>query len=120
MNKALLESQADEDLKVLRDRFQQWGYLYFRNYVGSRECDDLLTDILQQTAPYIQMDPQRQRAVLDGEPFFETDSTWDEIYPKIQSLESFHSFFHSEPVKQLMQVTAGEDVFVYPMKMARI
>ncbi len=113
-------SDIGETDEVLRARFQEWGYLYFRNYMADVDCDALLQDILTQAAPYIHMDASRGVPVLSGEPFFETDPTWDEVYPKIQSLQSFHEFFHGEHIQQLMRLLAGDDVFVYPMKMARI
>ena len=38
----------------------------------------------------------------------------------MQALESFHGFFHEPEIQKLMQITVGEKVFAYPMKMARI
>ena len=58
--------------------------------------------------------------VLVGDPFVETDKTWDRIYPKLQSLEAFHQFFHTSNVLKLMRRILNADPFVYPMKMARI
>ena len=120
MNRELLISGIDEDPAQLRERFQTWGYLYFRQYFPASECAALLRDILSQCAPHIGFSDERQCPVLTAEPFFETDPTWDEIYPRIQSLESFHSFFHAPAAAQLMHLLAGEALFVYPMKMARI
>jgi hypothetical protein len=57
---------------------------------------------------------------LAAEPFFETDPTWDEVYPRVQALESFHGFFHTPAMLSLQHRIVGAEPFVYPMKMARI
>lgn len=116
----LIESRADEPAHALRERFQQYGYLYFRQYVEAPKCDALLQDILQCLSPYVAHDEALGRPVLRGEPFFETDPIWDEVYPRIQSLHSFHDFFHQEDIQQLMRTVVDDEVFVYPMKMGRI
>jgi hypothetical protein len=116
----LIESRADEPPYALRMRFQQYGYLYFRRYVRAQKCDALLQDILQCLSPYVACDDTEQRPVLRGEPFFETDPVWDEVYPRIQSLHSFHNFFHQEDIQQLMRMVVNDEIFVYPMKMGRI
>jgi ectoine hydroxylase-related dioxygenase (phytanoyl-CoA dioxygenase family) len=119
-NEDLLVSQVGESPDVLRERFQEWGYLYIQNYVDTGKCDALLAAILNALEPHITRDPNSATPVLSGEPFFETDPVWDAVYPRIQSLEAFHSFFHDEQLLALMRDVADEEVFVYPMKMARI
>ncbi|MFT4520997.1 MAG: hypothetical protein ACI9JM_003408 [Halioglobus sp.] len=112
-------SRADEDPTVLRARFQEWGYLYIKNYVPKAQCEAVLQPLLEAAAPYVERS-EGKLPQLVGEPFFETDSTWDEVYPKIQALESFHSFFHDQHIVELMEMVTGTDTFIYPMKMARI
>ena len=112
-------SYADEDPETLRERFAHWGYLYLKEYVSQEHCENLLQVMLRETAPYVSRDGS-EIPHLSGEPFFETDPAWDEIYPKVQSLEAFHSFFHQRSILDLMQVVTGSTPFVYPMKMARI
>ena len=112
-------SHVEESTRVLRERFNQWGYLYFKRYVPHAGCERLLNAVLRESAPYI------RRAApapphLEGEPFFETDPVWDEIYPRIQSLEAFHTFFHQRHILNLMEIVTDAPAFVYPMKMARI
>jgi hypothetical protein len=116
----LIESRVTEDQEVLRARFREWGYLYIRNYVPGGRCDDLLARMLDELDPHIRMDAHSGCPVLNGEPFFETDAIWDAVYPGIQSLEEFHSFFHDEHLIELMRTVTGAEVFVYPIKMARI
>jgi hypothetical protein len=115
----LLVSSADESPQILRARFAQWGYLYLPQYVAPAACERLLDSMLEEAAPHIGR-VGRQPPHLQGQPFFETDPAWDEIYPKIQSLEAFHSFFHQPHIVQLMETVTGKAAFVYPMKMARI
>lgn len=103
----------------MRERFAHWGYLYIKQYVPREDCERLLGTLLSAAAPHIGREPG-YAPHLQGEPFFETDPAWDEIYPKIQSLEAFHRFFHQRHMLDLMERVAGEKVFVYPMKMARI
>jgi ectoine hydroxylase-related dioxygenase (phytanoyl-CoA dioxygenase family) len=103
----------------LRERFQEWGYLYVKGYVPENQCNALLQELLDQGHPYVAREGSNPPH-LNGEPFFETDPAWDEIYPRIQSLEAFHSFFHDRHILELMETVTGSEVFVYPMKMARI
>ncbi len=118
-NQPFVVSCANESPQALRERFAQWGYLYIKQYVPAAQCESLLDTLLREAAGHIcrdGMNPPR----LQGQPFFETDPAWDEIYPKIQSLEAFHSFFHQRHVLNLMETVTGTEAFVYPMKMARI
>jgi len=109
-----------EDQATLQARFQKLGYLFIKGYVAQQQCNELLEAILQELKPHVGYDADTHKPTLEGQPFFETDSTWDEVYPRIQSLESFHSFFHSKHIQSLMETVSGKDVFVYPIKMARI
>ena len=112
-------SSLSEDTRVLRERFNDWGYLYIKRYIPPADCERLLDAVLLACDPYIRGNASSSPH-LEGEPFFETDPVWDEIYPKIQSLEAFHTFFHQQHVLNLMEIVTGAPVFVYPMKMARI
>lgn len=105
---------------VLRARFQEYGYLHFKKYVADEKCQRLMEQFLEVLSPHIVCDKKTKLPALMGEPFFETDPVWDEVYPKIQALESFHSFFHEDDITDLMRVVSGGEVFVYPMKMARM
>ncbi len=109
-----------EDQATLQARFQELGYLLVKGYIGAQQCDQLLETLLNELKPHVGFDADVHQPVLVGQPFFETDRTWDEVYPRIQSLESFHSFFHSSHIQNLMETVSGKDVFVYPIKMARI
>lgn len=120
MNENIVVSTADEDAQVLRQRFQEFGYLHFKNYVASEKCENLMHAMLGELHPHIAYDADKRHPILAGEPFFETDPTWDDVYPRMQALESFHRFFHETDVQALMQTVVDDQVFVYPMKMARI
>ena len=118
-NTPYVVSSLSEDKRVLRERFNDWGYLYIKRYIPPADCERLLDAVLLACDPYIRGNASSSPH-LEGEPFFETDPVWDEIYPKIQSLEAFHTFFHQQHVLNLMEIVTGAPVFVYPMKMARI
>ena len=118
-NTPYVVSSLSEDTRVLRERFNDWGYLYIKRYIPPADCERLLDAVLLACDPYIRGNASSSPH-LEGEPFFETDPVWDEIYPKIQSLEAFHTFFHQQHVLNLMETVTGAPVFVYPMKMARI
>jgi len=117
---ALITSHIEEGPGTLQARFQEWGYLYFPHHVNKDKCRHLLHTLVEELAPHINLDESIAAPVLTGQAFVETDPLWDEIYPKIQSLESFHAFFHDPEIIELMKTVSGKDVFVYPMKMARI
>ncbi len=112
-------SSADEPPQTLRERFAQWGYLYIKGYVPVVECESLLETLLKEAGPHIGRDGL-ESPHLTGAPLVEADQAWDEIYPRIQSLEAFHGFFHQQHVLDLMETVTGTETFVYPMKMARI
>jgi len=116
----LIVSRVDEDPAALRARFQDWGYLHFKHYVRPEKCQALLNNFVAELHPHIANDGATALPVLTGTPFVETDTIWDEVYPKIQSLEMFHAFFHDSALVALMEMVSGKDVFIYPMKMARI
>ena len=119
INLPYITSDSHEDTRVLRERFNQWGYLYFKRYIPNAGCEHLLDAVLEKSAPYIRRAAPAP-PYLEGEPFFETDPVWDEIYPRIQSLEAFHTFFHQRHILNLMEIVTDAPAFVYPMKMARI
>ncbi|MCB1688441.1 MAG: phytanoyl-CoA dioxygenase family protein [Halioglobus sp.] len=119
-NAPLILSTACEPGSVLQARFQEYGYLHFKGYIPKARCENLLQQIVAQCEPHITADPESGLPMLVDEPFFETDAVWDLVYPKIQSLESFHRFFHEPDIIRLMESVCGKPVFVYPMKMARI
>ena len=119
-NVPLIESRATETRAKLQARFQEFGYLYFPRYVEQAKCAGLLQQFLARLSPHIQQAENPGTLVLRGEPFSESDRIWDQVYPRLQSLHDFHNFFHEEDLQQLMRKLVGEDVFVYPMKMARI
>ncbi len=116
----LIISNTHEDADTLRARFQDWGYLYFKNYVSADKCRNLLEDFVSTLAPHISLDNTSGLPILSGQAFTETDPLWDVYYPKMQALESFHQFFHDDAIRELMQTVSGDNVFVYPMKMARV
>lgn len=117
---AFVVSDISENPQTLRNRFQELGYLYLKHYVSADDCNNILNDFLGVLKPHISRDESSQLPTLNGEPFSETDPVWDEVYPKMQALETFHSFFHQEHITRLMKTVSGADVFVYPIKMARI
>ncbi len=117
-NRNLVASKPGESDAVLRERFAEYGYLYFPALVAAGACEALLADIVTEARPHV--------GIVDGapqltsEPFFETDPAWDAIYPRIQSLEAFHGFFHTPAMRELQSRLLDAEPFVYPMKMARI
>ena len=86
-----LPGEADQ---VLRDRLAEDGYLLLKGAVARQQCDALLDELLSVLHPHIGFDAAAGKPILRGEPFYETDPTWDEVYPKVQKLEAFHRFFH--------------------------
>jgi len=113
-------SSIEEGQIQLQARFQELGYLFFKRYVAAEDCDRMLASLVAQTDGQVSLDTAVGLPRLEGRPFVETDPDWDVIYPRIQSLEAFHSFFHTAKVLELMRLVSGSEVFVYPMKMARI
>lgn len=119
-NQPFVISRMDEDAAQLRARLQELGYLFFKRYVAEADCKKLLDELVAQTGERVSLDAASGLPALHGDPFVESDPDWDDVYPRIQALEAFHSFFHNEHILDLMRLVSGSEVFVYPMKMARI
>lgn len=103
---------------MLRERFQTYGYLFFRRFLPEQRCNDMLEALLDAAAPHITCEDGSPQ--LGSAPFSESDPLWDEVYPRMQQLEALHSLFHRAPLIDLMGLVTNAPVFVYPMKMARI
>ena len=116
----LNRSRCEESSADLRVRFQLDGYLYFPGALAADTVGPVLKDMLGVLAPHIMWEEDSAAPILVGEPFFESDTLWDQLYPKVQALESLHRLFHCGEVQQLMERVVGTEVFVYPMKMARV
>ncbi len=115
-----VRSSAEERPELLRERFARDGYLYFPRALKAALVDPLRHSFLEILDPHIRWSEAADAPVLESEPFFESDPLWDELYPEIQALPDFHRLFHRLEVLRLMRLVAGDEVFVYPMKMARI
>jgi hypothetical protein len=113
-------SRREEGGDLLRHRFAADGYLYLPAAFPPSLVEPLRDAFLTALAPHVLWDAQEKRPVLEGEPFFESDPLFDALYPRVQALEALHRLFHTDVARDLMQIVAGEPVFVYPMKMARI
>ena len=114
------ESFATESPIELRRKFSEDGYLFLKGAIDPSLCTSLLKIMIAVVKGELEMPEGSWSPVLVGDPFVETDKTWDRIYPKLQSLEAFHQFFHTSDVLTLMSRILDADPFVYPMKMARI
>jgi hypothetical protein len=113
-------SRLTETDDLLRSRLDRDGYLLLKSAVAAEHCDNLRNDLLAVLSPHVGFDEDLGKPVLTGEPFYESDPIWDEVYPRVQQLESFHRFFHSPHMLEMMARLAGKDAWVYPIKMARI
>lgn len=116
----LILSTLSEPLAILRERFQDFGYLHIKAAVNTHDCEALMQQIIDLLAPEVSFNKASQQPILNGKPFFETDPFFDQVYPDIQALPLFQDIFHQQDMQQAMQIVAGDKVFVYPMKMARI
>lgn len=113
-------SQLGDSDSILRHRYANDGYLLIKKAVAAEHCEALLADMLDVLEPHVKFDSSTNKPMLTGEPFYETDATWDEIYPRVQKLESFHRFFHQPWMLDIMARIQGCKPWVYPIKMARI
>ena len=114
------ESFITEGSLELRSKFSEDGYLFIKGAIDRSLCNSLLKKMITRMKGELEMPEGSWSPLLVGDPFVETDKTWDRIYPKLQSLEAFHQFFHTSNVLKLMRRILNADPFVYPMKMARI
>ena len=113
-------SQLSDSDSILRHRYANDGYLLIKKAVTAEHCEALLADMLAVLDPHVKLDSSTNKPMLTGEPFYETDATWDEVYPRVQKLESFHRFFHQPWMLEIMARIQGCKPWVYPIKMARI
>ncbi len=117
---ALLISDITDSPDSLRSRFQEYGYLHFKQLVPKPRCKSLMHEMLATLDNVVSFDHARELPILSGEPFFETDPIFDRTYPDIQALPSFQNIFHEDPIHSLMRLVASAEPFIYPMKMARL
>lgn len=113
-------SSLAESAAELRQRFQRDGYLYLPGILAPARLRPLLDEFLTILGPHIVWDEAQGAPVLRTEPFFESDPLWDQLYPRVQAIESLHSLFHGPELQTLMRCLTRGETFVYPMKMARI
>ena len=52
-NQPLVISKLSDNLDELQERYQKFGYLYFKKAIFSETCQSLLDEIIEQCAPYI-------------------------------------------------------------------
>ncbi len=114
------ESFPSESAEDLRSKFSRDGYLFLKGAIDPSLCSSLLKKMIAVMKDEIGMPEDSWSPLLVGDPFVETDKTWDRIYPELQSLEAFHQFFHTSETLALMERILNTDPFVYPMKMARV
>ncbi|MBT4519363.1 MAG: phytanoyl-CoA dioxygenase [Halieaceae bacterium] len=113
-------SNVNDDPEVLRERFRELGYLFIKNGIDADRCDVLAKSFVEALTPYVSWASDGRSLVSNGEHFGEGDGLYDELYPRLQSLEAFHDFFHEPAMIKLMEIVTGKKAFVYPIKMARI
>lgn len=118
VNQPLAPSFLGESCTALRRRFDEFGYLYLKQAVPAGLCEALLGRILAHLRSDVS--PGEGIPRLHGRPFCEGDAVWNEVYPEIQAEEALHGFFHRPELRRLMEILWPGEVFVYPMKMARV
>ena len=67
-NQAFVISKVEESQEALQARFQQLGYLFFRNYVNADSCDELLAALVAQTEGQVSLDDATGLPCLKGRP----------------------------------------------------
>ena len=112
-------SFAESDA-IIRDRFAELGYLYFPKLLSGEALMSLRSQLLDILADHVVWDNASLKPILQQSGFYEASETFDQLYPRIQALESLHSFFHTDQILLLMRRVLNAQPFVYPMKMARI
>lgn len=111
-----------DDTDALRARFDEDGYLLFRQVLDREVVKDLRGEMLAALArrgwvekPRI---PISSRCLIV--PLREDDEEYLEAYQDIQRLELFHEFAHDEALVAIMRQVLGDTAFPHPLKIARL
>jgi ectoine hydroxylase-related dioxygenase (phytanoyl-CoA dioxygenase family) len=107
---------------VLRARFEEDGFVFFRGLVDATAVAAVGAEILSvlQAAGWLATSSPPADAVPGPTIHREGDDTWFDVYTRVQSLYSFHLLAHRAEIRRAVRALAGEDIFVHPRKIARV
>jgi ectoine hydroxylase-related dioxygenase (phytanoyl-CoA dioxygenase family) len=110
------------DRDALRARFEEEGYLYFRELIDRDRVLSLRRDILEILADrgWITGGDRIDDAEAIGMPVREGDEEYFLAYDEVQKLESFHAFAHEETLMTALKQALGETAFPHPLKVTRL
>lgn len=110
------------DADLLRQRFEQEGYLYLPGLVDEQPLRTLRDDIAALCAEAGWLKPGSAADNFEAwtMPAVEGEERYFEVYDRLQCLESFHSLPHHSALLQLMQALLGPTAFPHPLSVARL
>jgi ectoine hydroxylase-related dioxygenase (phytanoyl-CoA dioxygenase family) len=110
------------DREALQARFEDEGYLYFKELIDRDRVLALRREIVEILADrgWIKGGADRDDAEAIGMPVREGDEEYFLAYDEIQKLESFHSFAHDETLMGGLKQALGDTAFPHPLKVARL
>jgi ectoine hydroxylase-related dioxygenase (phytanoyl-CoA dioxygenase family) len=110
------------DREALQARFEDEGYLYFKELIDRDRVLALRREIVEILADrgWIKGGAELDVAEAIGMPVREGDEEYFLAYDEVQKLESFHSFAHDETLTGALKQALGDTAFPHPLKVARL
>ncbi|MDE2913631.1 MAG: phytanoyl-CoA dioxygenase family protein [Paracoccaceae bacterium] len=111
-----------DDPPGLRKRLRDDGYVFLRDMLPAQDVLGLRRQILEicRGAGWLRSDSAVLDGVTDHAPILEGEDAYNEVYAKVQALESFHRLKFDVAVMNVMEDLFQEPVVSLPQSIARI
>ena len=130
-SRPMIESDPSEPEQLLRDRYDEHGYLFLRDVLPASEVLALRHDILRllDGQGWIDRDHPLTDGVVDHDGFARTPDdvvrhkglvVGEQVYGQIYRLESFHRLAHHPNLLLACRALLGSEVLVHPRTIARV
>ena len=117
----MLDSAGDlGDSKLLRERIDAEGYLYFSRLVDPERVLRLKRDIMNLLREhFIIEDNYKEEPLWSGGPE-PTEAEWMTVYERIAALDSFNDLARSPEIVSVVEALCDETVRVWDQKLVRV
>jgi len=108
--------------EALRKRMMQDGYLYLKGIMPASKLAEIRLDFTTICADegWLKPGSESNQAICWTSPKVEGEEEYNQVYDRIQRLESLHSLPHSNELIKLMTDILGGSCFPHPLSVARL
>ena len=111
-----------ENPKLLREQFQNDGYVYLKSIISPEKILQLRAEILEIMSQHHWLKPEADpdKAIAWTTPKVEGEDDYFSVYDEIMKLESLHQLAHDENINAIMESLHGAPAFPHPLGIARL